>query len=367
MECGEEVMPSLDDESSPYAVRPLFDLKQKTPAKLPPGEEPGRVSETLNDVSQREPATSTLTHQFISIPGSHLPSQPLTEPLFPKTTRQLQAIPNSRSTRQLMVMPPHSTHQLMVMPPRTTRQLSDPAVGVSDPGTLRLPLVIKGEMKKVALAPVVPSPAEQQRKRRTTHLLGMAFLALAMVMTILAATPLGSGIGFRPWEFGSNFFNNPGTGPNSLVAQATATAIYHQRTDGYDPFAYKGWLVGDGSHSLDWPVGQCTYWSNLRYQQLSGYWVPWNGNADQWVEGARLAHWNISSQPHVPSIMVLMPGVQGASGYGHVAVVENIVPNSSPTTVETSNMNWYSNGGGFNRESNVDFTVGPGTYFVWHS
>jgi len=91
--------------------------------------------------------------------------------------------------------------------------------------------------------------------------------------------------------------------------------------------------------------------------------VQWKGNADQWVMGARAAGWNVSTSPHVPSIIVLMPSVQGASAFGHVAVAESVV-NSS--TVHTSNMNWVQNGGGWNKVSYANFTVGPGVYFIWH-
>ena len=70
-------------------------------------------------------------------------------------------------------------------------------------------------------------------------------------------------------------------------------------------------------------------------------------------------------QPHVPSILVLMPYVQGAYGYGHVAIVESEDDNASPIVVHTSNMNWFNGGGGWDRESNYDFTVGSGVYFVW--
>jgi surface antigen len=54
--------------------------------------------------------------------------------------------------------------------------------------------------------------------------------------------------------------------------------------------------------------------------------------------------------------------VQGASAYGHVAVVESLV---NSTTVHTSNMNWYANGGGWDRVSYYDFTTGSGVYFIW--
>lgn len=114
--------------------------------------------------------------------------------------------------------------------------------------------------------------------------------------------------------------------------------------------------------SLNWPVGQSTYWANLRYHQLTNYWVAWHGNANQWVDGARGVGWDVSQTPHSPSIMVLMSYVQGAGFYGHVAVVESINGN----TVHTSNMDWSANGGGLNKVSYADFTVGSGVYFIWH-
>ena len=125
--------------------------------------------------------------------------------------------------------------------------------------------------------------------------------------------------------------------------------------------------VASGNSPRQWPYGQCTYWANAYYHQLTGWWVNWSGNADQWTYGASAAGWNVSTQPHVPSIIVLMPGVQGASyAYGHVAVVTSII---NSNTVSTSNMNWYANFGGLGIVSTVDFNYGPGygVYFVWHS
>src|SRR5205807_9904023 len=110
-----------------------------------------------------------------------------------------------------------------------------------------------------------------------------------------------------------------------------------------------------------WPLGVCTYWANYRYHALTGNWVTWTGNAYQWAAGAQLAGWHISNMPHVPSIIVLQPGVQGSSGFGHVAVVES----ASGNVAHTSTMNWYANGGGWNIVSNYDFVAGPGVSFIW--
>jgi len=219
----------------------------------------------------------------------------------------------------------------------------------------RPPLVIRGGNKEAGR---LVRPPQGRR-----HVISIAALILLVVITggtLFAFSPLGHEVGFTPSTLGSNLVagnNNPDL---NLIAQATAVAVHHQQTDGYDPNAGGGGpIVTGGPHP--WPVGVCTYWANSRHHALTGNWVTWTGNAYQWAQGARAAGWNVSSSPHVPSIMVLMPGVQGASGYGHVAVVESATGN----TVHTSNMNWYTNGGGFNRVSYADFTAGPGVYFIW--
>jgi surface antigen len=220
-------------------------------------------------------------------------------------------------------------------------------------------------MKRPAPAPPPLPPDLHNKRRLKVTLLGLGMLLLISLLAFFTVTPLGHDIGLgNPLSLpGNGLLTGQRPGASSLVAQATATAVYHRRTDGYDPTFFGSQLLGNGASSLVWPLGQCTYWSNYEYHRLTGYWVSWNGNADQWVTGARMAGWNVSQTPHVPSIMVMMPYTQNASGYGHVAVVEGVDGN----TVHTSNMNWYANGGGWNRVSNVDFKAGKGIYFVWHS
>lgn len=293
--------------------------------------------------------SSAVDHVRVSSParGGRLPGQ---EPETPAPTPTLA--------------PPAITRQFAALP-RTTRQLTATLPDISEPGPQRTPLVIKGEMKKVALMPPALPPAMQQKRRSIVSLVGMGLLLLIVVLTFLMVTPLGHdiGLGFSSLPIGGSLFSSRDNSPGDLVVQATATAVYHRRNDGYDPSSSRGQALARGNISLNWPVGQCTYWANLRYHTLTGYWIPWNGNANQWVAGARAAGWHVSTSPHVPSIVVLMPGTQGAGGYGHVAIVES----ASGNTVHTSNMNWYSNGGGFNIYSTADFTAGPGAYFVWHS
>ncbi|HEX7736681.1 MAG TPA: CHAP domain-containing protein [Ktedonobacteraceae bacterium] len=258
--------------------------------------------------------------------------------------------------------------------PVTTGQLSDtklmnwppvPTSQIPECATQRVPVLIKASMKRPAPAPP-PLPPDLHKKRRIQMaLVGLALLALITLLALFMVTPLGHEIGLdgSTGPLNGSVLTGQNPGVSNPIAQATATAIYHRKTDGYDPSFYGSQLIGNGTSSLGWPLGQCTYWSNYEYHRLTGFWVSWNGNADQWVTGAHKAGWNVSQTPHVPSIMVMMPGVQGASGYGHVAVVEG----TNRNVVRTSNMNWYANGGGWNRVSTVNFHTGPGIYFVWHT
>ncbi len=213
----------------------------------------------------------------------------------------------------------------------------------------------------------VPVSAHSHKKRRLfVSMSGVLILVLVTAFAMLAVSPLGRDIGMNiaSQPVANSLISNNG-GNLSLVAQATATAVSYQQNDGYSGGGAQ--IVGNGAGSLLWPTGQCTYWATFRYHQLTGYWGPWAGHADQWVIGAQSAGWNVSQLPHVPSIMVMSAwNSQGSYGYGHVAIVESVNDTVKPEVVHTSNMNWWVNGGGLNIESYADFTVGPGIYFVWH-
>jgi len=228
--------------------------------------------------------------------------------------------------------------------------------------SLRQPVVIRATHKK-------GSGTIRPPKGRK-WVISIAAISLLFVITIgtaFAVSPLGNehGFAFGPLQMVAQLVHNNGNNPSLVAQMATATAI--TRTDGFDP---TGSSTSSGSPPPPpmgggglnrFAFGQCTYWANMRYHQLTGLWVPWLGNAYQWSYGAAASGWVVSSTPKVPSIIVLQPGVQGAGGYGHVAVVERI---NSDGSVYTSNMNWYSNGG-WDIVSYVTFTRGPGVSFVW--
>ncbi|MBO0682685.1 MAG: CHAP domain-containing protein [Candidatus Dormibacteraeota bacterium] len=69
--------------------------------------------------------------------------------------------------------------------------------------------------------------------------------------------------------------------------------------------------------------GQCTWYvANKRY-------VPWFGNAGQWIAGAEQYGFPVGSTPQVGAIMVT-----AESGYGHVSYVESVNPDGSWTVSE---------------------------------
>ncbi len=108
------------------------------------------------------------------------------------------------------------------------------------------------------------------------------------------------------------------------------------------------------------PYGQCTWWANQRYYQVHNVFVPWtsNANAGQWIYRAREFGWRVSTAPIPGSILVLEPGVEGASWLGHVAFVEQVLADGS---VIASSMNW---GAYPAMVTEAQFSPGPGVAFV---
>ena len=219
--------------------------------------------------------------------------------------------------------------------------------------------LIRGSGKK--------SPGTIRPPQGRNWVISSSILAIMLLTTLVAAfavVPLATGnsFGFNPFQIGVNHVtNNQGNSNPDFIAQKAATATAFVRQDGY--YQTNGGPVVTGSGGPNrFAYGQCTFWANDRYHALTGFWVPWLGNAYQWADGARASGWNVSSSPHVPSIIVLQPYVQGAGYFGHVAVVESINADGS---VHTSNYNWYTNGG-WATLSYWDFRPGPGVLFVWH-
>ena len=75
--------------------------------------------------------------------------------------------------------------------------------------------------------------------------------------------------------------------------------------------------------SYNWATpGQCTWGALNKWYQSEGYYPGgWTGNASAWAYGAASAGYTVSGIPRTRSIIVMQPGVYGASSAGHVAWV----------------------------------------------
>jgi len=309
----------------------------------------------------------------------------------PLTTRQLYRttpLPSSSATRVL----PEVTR----MPPEV--QTGDLPYLRSTTSSLRQPTVIRATGKKSSGTMRPP-----EGRRMVVHVAVTVLLAFIVLGSLLAVVPTGTeGKGYSVFSPIIKYFANKGNNTVLLAQQAaTATAVTQ---DGFDPGAGKIFagvptapttngggigtgtgggtgtgtgggtgtgtgggtgtgtgtgVSGDGNHFF---FGQCTYWAAYRYHQLTGKWVAWLGNAADWAYNAPAYGWHVGYTPRVGSIIVLAPGVQGAGGYGHVAIVESINADGS---VYTSNYNWAQDGGGFAILSYHTFYPGYGVTFVW--
>ena len=114
-----------------------------------------------------------------------------------------------------------------------------------------------------------------------------------------------------------------------------------------------------------YPAGQCTWWANERYHQLTGVYVPWAADAHGWLAGAQAHGWDWSALPPsgIASIIVLQPGVQGADRtFGHVGAVESI---NSDGSVVTSDLNWGLTLAEKATTQTITFRLGAGVDFIW--
>ncbi len=276
--------------------------------------------------------------------------------------------------------------------PLQTRELPEVQTGAfstrslpRDTNTLRQPVLIRGTGRKsVALRPPV------SRRKPAMHAVVTVVLALIVLSALFVVMPVGAGGQnslFKSIVGGSNnSMNITGVKNNNtaLIAQQAATATVVTQ-DGFDQGAAvyaglptpppvmsgntgttggtgsTGGIPTSGGGLSRFFYGQCTYWANMRYHAITGHYVPWLGNANEWAAGAANSGWVVSSTPHIHSIIVLQAYDQGAGGYGHVAVVESI---PSPGVVSTSNWNWAGNWGA---TTYVNFNYpAAGVSFVWY-
>jgi surface antigen len=241
------------------------------------------------------------------------------------------------------------------------------------PKTLREPTRIRGTGKKSSGTMFAPKVSG---KRTLTHA-AMIALTFFVVLGLLAAVLPLNGDGSAQGRLGSWIrsvinWSQSKDGNTALVASqiATATAVTQ---DGYDqgnikypgvsgapPITSNGSVSPSDAGNLNrFFYGQCTYWANMRYHELTGHWVPWLGNADAWPSQAAAYGWVVSSTPRIPSIMAFAPYVQGAGAFGHVAIAESMNGNDITTS------NWNA-GGAWATTTYAINHPGPGVYFIYY-
>ena len=197
--------------------------------------------------------------------------------------------------------------------------------------SLRIPMVIPATGKKSTKTMRPP------KGRRVVVNIGVAVVLIAILFGVLAAViPTGPGQASVLGKIFNPSLSMVSSKQNStalIAAQAaTATAVTQ---DGFDAGnqTYAGVTTSitapvvspsDAGSLNRFFYGQCTYWANMRYHELTGHWVPWLGNASDWAYQAPAYGWVTSPYPNPngPSIIVLAPYTQGTGSYGHVAVSE---------------------------------------------
>lgn len=116
---------------------------------------------------------------------------------------------------------------------------------------------------------------------------------------------------------------------------------------------------GQGYYPNYYPWGQCTWWAAQQRldENLEGL-----GNAAQWAYNAPAHGLRTGTTPVAGATVVFQGGVQGASSLGHVSHVVTDYGNGS---FLVSEMNYYSNGGGFGLVSYRVAYVGAGVSFIY--
>src|SRR5260370_15301512 len=208
------------------------------------------------------------------------------------------------------------------LPGLHTGTLTTPLSSRSGTTSLRQPVVIRPTHKKGSgtLRPPIG-------RKWVISISAISLLFVITLGTAFAVSPLGSehGSALGPLQFVANLVHNNGNNPSLVAHMATATASTQDVVNPTSSSSNSGSPLPPpivGGTLNHFAFGECTYWADLRYHQLTGVWVPWIGNAYQWAAGAAASCWVVSSRPRGPAILVLPPYVQGAYGVGHVAMLE---------------------------------------------
>lgn len=115
-------------------------------------------------------------------------------------------------------------------------------------------------------------------------------------------------------------------------------------------------FAGDPHSSV---FGSCTWWPWYHHQNEP---LMQLGNAAQWLSNAPAHGLATGTEPSVGATVVFQPGVQGASGMGHVGYVESVLGGG---WFMISEMSFTWNGGGWGRVSYRYVHTGSGVGFIY--
>ena len=99
----------------------------------------------------------------------------------------------------------------------------------------------------------------------------------------------------------------------------------------------RAWGATTGSNTMT--SGQCTWWAMQEFHGATGVYPALHGDAHSWAASARRTGWSVATDPAPRSVVVFPANFDGASGYGHVAWVEQVQRRSSGTWIRISEMN----------------------------
>jgi hypothetical protein len=116
---------------------------------------------------------------------------------------------------------------------------------------------------------------------------------------------------------------------NVVLYTASGAALYStSRPWG----ARRGWNGGVS--------GNCTWYAYERFRGESGTYPALTGDAHYWDNSARATGWGVVLDAMSRTIVVFEPGVQGASGLGHVAWVNVVQSRSDGRWIHITEMNY---------------------------
>lgn len=327
----------------------------QAPANAVQGFSEGQIDFPPNPIWSGE-AIGAMSQVQPQAPTSFVPPAEAQTPTSPSSFGIMQPLADS-------TLSPNVTGQLAEP---QTGDLSNMAISVVASRDITTPprraTVIRGSRKKGQLQ----QPRHLSKNGRIVLSVSAVCLCVLLTVTALAAVAPVDNQGHpqglsKLWQPLMNVVTSKSNNGSSIsIQEAMATA---ETTDGYDPAGvHVNPVSASGSTLGRFFYGQCTYWADYRYHQLTGVWIPWLGNAYEWYYQAINYGWHTSDYPNPngPSIIVLGPYVQNdLSAYGHVGVVEKI---NGDGTVTTSNMHWPYVG----VVSYVNFTYPvSGEHFIW--